>query len=213
MVFSAFRQRQIAGVEDFAIFLALGVMGFHMFKAGGQRPATAIGASMALFTYRQLRPVDPVLVRAFLEGFLQFLVFVLLLIGTSLVGFDVLPHDPLLLLVSLAGLWLLGTGLGLVLSVIVGIAPEVGKLVTMLFQPLYFFSGIFFRPDVLPPDLRDWFLLNPVMHGLELMRGATFDGYRIWPDVGLGYLYYWAAVLLFVGLAMHIVFAQRLASR
>lgn len=211
LIFSTLRQREISGI-DFGLFLAIGVVGFQMFRVTAQRPAGAIEANRALFNYRQVRPVDTVIVRIFLEGLLQLLVVGILLACAAFVGLDILPHDPLLMLLTLLALWLLGTGFGLALSVMSGLVPEMQKVVNMLFQPLYFLSGIFYRPEIAPPAVRDILLLNPVMHGIELMRAATFRAYHAYPTVSLAYVVAWGLFLVLIGLALQVRYARRLAS-
>jgi capsular polysaccharide transport system permease protein len=212
VMFSTLRTRSVAGA-DFALFLALGVLGFHLFKHAAMRSMEAVSANAALFAYRQVKPVDTVLVRAALEGAIQFFVGVLLLAGASLFGFEVLPHDPLGVMAAFFLLWLFGAGLGLMLSVGVTLVPEIGKVTNLVFTPLYFMSGVMFSPAMLPPVAREWLLLNPIMHGLEGMRAAYFPGYHRAVGVDLGYLGAFALLSFLFGLALHVRFAIKLTTR
>lgn len=206
------RDRSIPGVE-FALFLALGIIGFQVFSSAAKRSMAAIGASGALFTFRQVKPVDTVLVRCFLEGVLKVVVFVVLMTGAAVLGVDVLPHDPLLLLVAFANLWLLGLGLGLLLSVGGGLVPEIEKVAGIIFMPLYFASGVMFRPEMAPPGVREWLLNNPILHAIETLRVATFPAYHPLPEINLVFPLLFAVLTIFFGLALHIRFEGRLAAR
>ena len=97
VVFSTLRSRVLSGA-DFAVFLALGVMGFHMFKNPTTRCMDAVNANRALFAYRQVKPVDAVIVRALLEGFIEFIVYLLVISGAAFVGMDsmsaAMPRAP-----------------------------------------------------------------------------------------------------------------------
>jgi len=212
VIFSAVRQRVLPGIE-FALFLAIGVVGFHLFKNSAQRSIGAISANMALFTYRQGKPVDTVFVRVFLEGLIQLFVGVALLASMSLFGFDVLPHDPLGALLAWVLLWLFGAGLGLILSVGARLVSEIGKIANLMFTPLYFISGVLFAPFMLPPKIQELLLLNPVMHGLEALRASFFSGYHLVPGVSLGYLSAFAMLSLFFGLALHVRFSIKVVTQ
>ncbi len=209
MIFSMI-QRQVTQGIDFALFLAIGVLGYNLFRNSATRSMAAISANRALFAYRQVKAVDVVLVRAFLEGVVQLLVALLLLAGMALFGFKAIPDDPLGVFVAFALLWLAGTGLGLILSVGSTLVPEIGRLASLCFIPLYFISGVMFPPSMLPPALFELLLWNPILHGLELMRAAFIPGYHLLGGIEVGYLIAFAFASFFFGLAVHRRFASRL---
>lgn len=212
LLFSTLRDRSVPGVE-FALFLAVGVLGFHMFKNGVSRSISAIEANQSLFTYRQFRAADAVIVRCFLEGVLYLVVIAILLTGAEIFGFDAVPVDPLGLLLGFFLLWFLGFGLGMMASVGARLIPEIGKVVTLVLGPLYFVSGVFFRPEMAPPAVREWLLLNPVVHGVEGLRSAMFPAYHPLPEISFGYLAICGLVTTFLGFLLHVRFAQSLAAR
>lgn len=213
LLFSTVRDRSVEGVDQYAPFLILGILGFNVFKYPAQRCLAAVDSSRALFGYRQVKPVDTVLVRGFLEGSIQAAVTIVLLIGMDLAGYSMMPHDPLLLTVTFLLLWVLGTGFGMVLSTGTLLAPEFGRFAAMIFMPLYFASGIFFRPEIAPPAIREWLLLNPLLHGVELLRAAMFPRYHMVPEISFAYVAEWALALTFLGLALQVRYARRLAAQ
>src|SRR3990167_3285203 len=68
-IFAIIRMEVVGGV-DTAVWLMVGLLAFFMFKRTALQAQNAIDANQALFAYRQVKPVDTVLVRAALEGFL-----------------------------------------------------------------------------------------------------------------------------------------------
>jgi capsular polysaccharide transport system permease protein len=202
----------VNGVEG-AMFIMTGLLGYMIARNTAARSAGALSANAALFAYRQVLPADTVLVRAALEGFLMLLNTLVLLAGAGLAGFNVLPHDPLMALAAFAGLWLCGAGLGLILSVIVELMPEVSKLVHIAFIPLYFISGVMVPAIAIPQPYRDWALLNPFLHGLEMLRAGFFPQFHAAPEAGLSYLYGFALVVVFFGLALHVRYAERIVAQ
>jgi capsular polysaccharide transport system permease protein len=209
-VFSiGFRQRVLAGA-DVGIFIMLGILGFFLVRNIMNRALDAIDASEALFAFRQIKPVDTILVRAVLEGLLVCVLFLVMLGGAGMLGYPIYPADPLGALQAVGALWLAGLGLGLVLSVLGNLVAELARMVRLLFTPLYFFSAVVYPSAMIPPTMRDALLVNPIVHGLESLRLAFMPAYRVPPGIDLGYLVEFAVVAIFLGLALHIHFKSRL---
>lgn len=212
LLFSTLRQRKLAGA-DFALFLALGLLGYQSFLNTAQRSASALSANRGLLAYRQVLPIDAVLVRTVVEGTLQLFIALLLLTGAAIVGFDVIPQDPLLALQAFFLLWLFGAGLGLILSVAYTLVPEVEKILSFVFPPLYFVSGVLFSPAMMPAQVQEWLLYNPIVHGLELAREAFFPSYHLVQGVSRSYLAAFGVGSMFLGLALHRRFASKVAAQ
>ena len=156
-IFSVIRMRSVGGI-DTTVWLMVGLLAFLMFRRTGTQTQNAIGSNHGLFTYRQVKPIDTVLVRASLEGFLTILVAIILFIGASLFGIVAIPQDPLLVLEAFFGLWLLGLGFGLIASVVGELIPELGKIITFAMTPLYFASGVLISVAAIPQPYRDWLM-------------------------------------------------------
>lgn len=212
VLFGFILQRLISGVDG-GMFITTGVVGFLMVQNTAMRSKEAITANVGLFTYRQVFPVDTVLVRAALEAMLLLASALFLLTGLGLFGSSVLPHDVLSVMVALSALWLSGLGLGLMMSVANELIPEVGKVTDMLFRPLYFLSGIMYPVSAIPPAYRDWLLVNPFVHGIETLRTGFFPQYHAADGVSLSYLLGFALVTLCLGLALHVRFGRRLVAQ
>ena len=187
-----------------------GLLAFFMMRDMMMRPMGAISANKALFAYRQVKPVDPVIVRAMVEALLATVIFVVFLLGLSLLGFQGMPADPL----AAIGIWftiaLFGMGLGMVVSALASLVPEVGIVLRMLSLPLMIISGAFIPINELSLEVVQYLLWNPMVHALEMLRASFFPVYHKLPQIDLGYFLYWALGLLLVGSVLHLRFAQRL---
>ena len=212
VLFGFVLQRVISGIDG-GLFITTGILGLGVARNTALRMKDAIGANAAIFTYRQVLPVDTVLVRAALEALLFVVSALFLFTGLGLLGYQVFPHDFLQVMLAFAALWLAGIGLGLMFSVASELIPESGKVVEMLMIPLYFVSGVMYPPSVIPPAYQSWFLLNPVVHGIEIVRTGFFPQYHTIPGVSIGYLLGFAMVTICLGLALHVRFATRLVAR
>jgi capsular polysaccharide transport system permease protein len=210
--FEVIRARVIPGA-DAALFIMTGLLSFFMTRNTAFRSMEAIKANSALFAYRQVKPVDTVIVRASLEGFLGLIMALVVLSGAAVFGFDVLPSQPLEVLGAFSGLWLLGLGLGLMLSVAGELVPEIGSLVKLAFIPVYFFSGIMFPIQFVPQPYREWLFYNPIVHGIEVLRGGFFPRYHVIPEADLSFLYAVGLMAVFLGLALHVRYARKMIAK
>jgi capsular polysaccharide transport system permease protein len=211
LVFTFLRVRHIGGI-DIAIWLMAGVLAFSMFRRTASQGSRAVRASRALFSYPQIRPFDPVVVHAALEGFLMVLVSIALLAGATLIEYDVVPQDPLAVLRALLGMWLIGLGYGLVHAAARELSRVADWCMTKVARPLYILSGVIIPITmVVPYPYREWLFYNPLVHGLESMRFAFAPYYKLAPEVSMPYLYGWALCLVFLGTGLHARYAVQLA--
>ncbi len=206
------RIRVLHNVE-FIPWLIIGLVSFFLFRNGITRALGAISANRGLFAYRQVKPVDPLLVRAFLEGVLQTIVLLILLAGASLFGYDVIPGDPLGAMALWLAIWLLGFGCGLVASVAAELVPEIGKIINITMFPLFILSGAMFPVQMLPHSIQAYLLYNPVLHGVELIRVSFFNSYQTLSGISLLYLGSWILAAIALGLLLHVRFSIRLRAQ
>lgn len=211
-IYTVIRVHTIGGI-DTVIWLFGGMLAFFMFRRTGSQVMDGVSANLALFSYRQVKPIDAVLTRGFLEGFLTTINAIALLAGAALFGHSIIPEDTLAVLEAFLGLWLLGMGFGLMTSVAIELVPELGRVVRLIMMPLYLISGVIFPISSVPQPYREWLLLNPVTHGLEAVRLGFASHYYAVPELSISYLYGCALVSIFLGLALHRRFALRLATQ
>lgn len=214
VLFETVRQIMLPGIGG-ALFITTGILGFLIAQNTAMRCKDAISANAALLTYRQVHPIDTVLVRAALEAALVVISGLVLLTGLGLLGYNVMPYNMLQVLMALATLWLVGIGVGLILSVLSEMIPEVGKLSAMVFRPLYILSAVMYPAAVVPAAYQDVFLLNPLVHGIELIRAGFFSPYQYHtvPGVSAAYIMGFALVTICLGLALHVRFVHRIVEQ
>ncbi|ATH79337.1 ABC transporter permease [Halomonas sp. NyZ770] len=195
---------------EFIPWLIAGLMGFMLVREGMMRGMGAIDGNKALFAYRQVQPVDPVLVRNFLEGALRSLVFLIFIGGGLMLGLDMYPDNAVRVMAAWLSLWSLGLGLGLVTSVAATLVPEIGKVIRMLSLPLMILSGVIIPLNSLPHWLLEYLMLNPIPHGLETLRLGFFEKYQVVHGTSMLYFWLFTLTLISVGLLMHLRFVDRL---
>ncbi|MDD5275415.1 MAG: ABC transporter permease [Methylovulum sp.] len=212
VIFTVVRMRAVGGIETGAWLIA-GLMSFFMFKRAGTQARNALNANSTLFAYRQVKPVDTVLMRALLEGFLSIIITVIVCIGALFFNINVAPDDPLTVFVAFFGLWLIGIGYGLILSVITTLVSEIGKVIDIAMTPIYMVSGVIFPLANLPVSFRKVLLLNPLAHGVEAARMGVSSYYHVIPELDIAYLYECGLGSIFLGLALHRYFETKLIMR
>lgn len=212
VIFSVVKIRHIGGFET-AAWVMTGLLSFLAFRRTAQQAMNAVNVNKALFTYRQVKPIDTVVTRAILEGVLVAVVSGTLILTSAFFGLDTIPDDPLSVLSVFVAMWILGLGFSLVASVAIELVPEVGRLLAFVMTPLYFASGVIFPVASVPPPYRDWLMLNPLLHGVEFARKSYAEHYHAVPDASLSYIYWFALVLLFLGLALHRRHARTLVTK
>jgi capsular polysaccharide transport system permease protein len=212
LIFAVIRVSHIGGINT-ALWLIVGMLAFFFFRRTFSQGANAIKANAALFTYRQVKPIDTVLMRCVLEALLMLAITLLLLGGAALLGVSVVPSDPLAVMEALFGMWLLGLGFGLITSVITSLISELDNIMSLMMMPLYMISGTMIPMTAIPSPYREWLMFNPAAHGVEAIRLGFAPFYHAVPELSLAYLYGFALVTVFFGLALHARFAQRLVTQ
>ncbi|WP_432697890.1 ABC transporter permease [Marinobacterium sp. YM272] len=203
------RMRHIDGAE-FIPWIVIGLFGFFLVRENMMRPIGAIDANKGLFAYRQVKPIDSVLIRCYLEGLLKSFIFSLFILVGALLDVGLIPADPLSALWAWFSLWCLGLGAGLLFSALAGLVPEIGKILRIISMPLLIISGVIFPLNFIPHDLLIYVMWNPIVHGLETLRAAFFPLYRELHGSTLLYLWYWALAMMTFGLMLHVRFELRL---
>jgi capsular polysaccharide transport system permease protein len=208
-IWSVIRVRAIGGV-DIVLWLSVGLLAFFLFRRTAVQVTHAADSNRPLFAYRQVKPFDPAIARAVLEAFLMAIISAIILLAVALLGHGHRPDDPLLALHAAFGLWFFGLGYGLVASVWMALVPEMKHVLQILMLPLYLLSGVIWPLASIPQPYRDWLLLNPIAHGLELVRLGFVPHYHAASGVEAGYLHFWAMASVFLGLLLYRRFATHL---
>lgn len=211
-VFTIIRMRTV-GNADVAVWIIVGMLAFFLFRRTAVQVTYAVDSNRPLFTYRQVKPFDPVLARAVLEAFLMSVVSIIIIGSAILLGYQAWPHDALLVLQANLGLWLFGIGYGLVASVLMELVPEMEHILKILMLPLYLISGVIFPLATIPQPYLDLLLLNPIAHGLELARAGFFPYYHTVQGLSMEYLYAWGVSGIFLGLVLYRRFALQLVMK
>lgn len=207
-IFAAIRNDSPSGMPLF-LFMLTGIVPFNIFRDPWTQMQSAIGHNKTLLAFPQVTTFDVLASRAILESLITLLVFALLLTGCQLMGLEVRVERPLEVMYSLLLLASIGIGLGFFFASLEPLIPSVKKFTsTIIGRPLFLGSGLFFTAETVPEPARHYLMLNPVMHCLELLRGAFF--YEFETNHGdWGYATVSALICMAVGLTTHRALRRR----
>jgi len=194
-------------------WMILGLTAFFMFRDGMTRGMGAVTTNKGLFAYRQVKPVDTVIVRVLVEATVHACVIGLFIMILALLGFDMHPANLLLAFFAWFSLWLTGLVSGMVLSVVVTAEPDLSKIVNVMTLPLMILSGAFLPVQFMPYEVQQILLYNPVLHAIETLRLGYFPGYWTMQEVSMFYVYQWILPFLMLGLLLQIRFEMKLKQK
>ena len=195
--------------EEFFIFYYTGIIPYHMFIHTSSSMTYAIASNGSLLQLPLVGTFDVLIARGLLELLTDTLVAALLLAGFGALGLGALPQDVAGVSTSLLVVWLLGCGCGFINAVINAFAKSWDKIWAQLTRLLYFCSGIFYVPGMMPDWIRDILAWNPVLHAVDWFRSSFFREYEPhWLD--RSYLLTFAVVTLLAGLGLERGLQRRL---
>lgn len=201
IVFDYVMQRAMADIS-FPVFLLNGLIPYFLFSNIATRSINAVEANQGLFNYRPVKPVDTIIARTILELFIYIMVYFLLM-TLLLISGETIDHVNLISLFTVGFLLVVFSfGCGLIVMVAGNAFPEMEKFLPVIIKPLYFISCIMFPLSSVPKEYWRWLTWNPLLHAVELARGAVARSYQS-DGASLAYLAISTLAVLFVGLLLY----------
>lgn len=210
LVLFGFGMRNETPGMPFAIMLLVAFLPFFMFMHSFTSGAKAVTSNRGLLNYGRVKPVDTVVARIALEGIIAVVSFsVLLTAFTIYLKIPLAIQDPARFILTFILFWWFCLGCALNIAIVGTLFPESQKILPMITRPLYFVSGLFFLATDLPQPIQGYAYLNPVFHGIELLRDAYFTTYET-PGGSLLTFFLIALTLNFTGGAFMLRFRDAL---
>ena len=195
--------------NQFFIFYYTGIIPYHIFVHTSSSMTYAVTANGSLLQLPVVGTFDVILARGLLELVTDLLVAAILLAGFGVLGWGTLPRDFSGLAAAVAAVWLLGCGFGFVNAVVNSFCKSWDKIWAQLTRILYFCSGIFYVPGMMPDWIRDMLAWNPVLQAVDWFRASFFADYvPHWLD--RSYLAAVTGLVLLAGLALERGLRHRL---
>ena len=187
-----------------------GLIPYHLFVHTSTSMTHAITSNGSLLQLPLVKTFDVILARGLLEFATDIVVAVLLLAGFAVTGNPVLPDDLWTVAEALIVVALLGCGVGFANAVTQTLFRSWDKLWNNATRLLYFFSGIFYVPGMMPDWARDVLAWNPVLQAIDWFRSGFFATYQPhWLD--RRYLIVVTLIALMLGLGLERGLRRRLS--
>jgi lipopolysaccharide transport system permease protein len=169
MVFSVVLPQNAEGINNYPVWFLAGFLPWTFFATALQTGSIALLSNASLLQKVYFpRAVLPLSMTAanlvnFLIGFLVYLPFAIYVNGFSPLGMVALVW------VTLA-LFLLATGLSMVLSALTVYFRDIEFLLGLLLTAWFFLTPVVYQYDKVPPHLQEWLRLNPVLPFVNAFR-------------------------------------------
>jgi len=200
------------GISIF-MFLLSGIVPYFMFRSIVTQLMHGIGANLALFSYKPVKPIHVFIARTLLEFCIYFVIFVcVLFIAGWFFRIDVFPRHILEVCFSVLLLLCSGFALGLCFAIIWHFFEPLRTLLNYFSIIFYWTSGVIFPTWLMPRPLLDIFYYNPLLHIMELLRYNFFENYPLQDDYTYIYPIVCIMLVLFVGLFVYYFNRQALTA-
>jgi ABC-type polysaccharide/polyol phosphate export permease/Flp pilus assembly protein TadD len=194
----------------FFVFYFTGLVPYHVFVHTSTSMMHGVTSNGSLLQLPPVRPFDVILARGLLEFATDLVVAAMLLAGFAAIGIPALPDDLWAVAAALIATALVGCGVGYVNAVLQTLFRSWDKLWNNVTRLLYFFSGIFYVPGMMPDWARDILAWNPLLHAIDWCRAGFFATYHPhWLD--RRYLLAVAVLALLAGLSLERGLRRRLS--
>jgi capsular polysaccharide transport system permease protein len=211
VTFAVLMQGQPPIGTHFFIFYYTGLIPYHIFVHTSSGMSHAITGNGPVLQLPPVTTFDVIAARGLLEIMTDLIVAVILLVGFSAIGLAAMPDDlwapSIALLVTAA----FGYGFGYINAVVTVFFRSWEKIFVQVTRVLYFISGIFYVPGMMPDWARDSLVWNPLLHAIDWFRAGFFESYQPhWLD--RSYLVILAILTLLGGLGLERGLRRRLSA-
>jgi len=204
--------REIQG-SNFAAWAFIGLIAFQLFRTY-TRLMGAIDSNKGLFTYRQIKPIDTIIIRSVYDFiFLSFIFFLFVLIAMLTGANSIVPRDALGVIYTWGSMWVLSLSVGIVGSALAALVEEVRVIIRLASLPLMLISGVFFPLTTIPAQITQYLMYNPIVHIIETMRQFYLTNYNPLHGTSMSYAWLCSLSMMVLGLMLHVRFRDKIKAQ
>lgn len=195
----------------FFIFYYTGLIPYLIFSHASSGMSHAVTGNGAVLQLPPVTTFDVIAARGLLEVATDIVVAVILLAGFAAIGLAAAPQDLWAASTALLVAATFGCGVGYMNAVLTVFFRSWEKAYNQLTRVLYFISGIFYVPAMMPDWARHALAWNPLLHAIDWFRAGFFVGYEPhWLD--RSYLVVLAIVALLGGFGLERGLRRKLSA-
>ena len=162
------------------IWLTIGAVIFYMFRDVALKAMSGISSYNKVLVHRNITPLDCYLGRSI--PYFQSYVVIFTIVLSSIWFYEgkVQFDDPSLAFIVLFLSFLLSLGVGFTTFILGSYYPITKYIIRFSVRRLLFWtSGIFTPLYILPPGIKKFFTINPIVHATELLRHSINTLYPV----------------------------------
>lgn len=172
IIFSTIFKRNI---YNFPVYFLCGWCAFTFFSTSISRSMNSLKANKNILK-RTPSPKYIFVLAAIISEFLNFLIMLVILICVMIVTHSPFYITTIFSVVTVFSLFILITGLGLILSVVCVYYTDVQHLWSIVSMMLMYSSAIFYPMDIVPEPFRFYMCLNPIYWVIDQFRCLVYRG-------------------------------------
>jgi capsular polysaccharide transport system permease protein len=195
--------------DSAALWFATGIVPFMAFSYMSRFIMYGIVLNRPLLLFPRVKITDILFARALVEVLNAGCVVLILAVIFWAYGINFMPRNPAEACFALGASMLLGLGAGVINAIVAAAFPIWATGYSLFMILLWFTSGVFYVASALPEALRYPLSFNPIVHGVEWMRSAYYEGYS-GAFLDKAYLIWFALVLLAAGLSLERIVRGKL---
>ena len=194
-----FAARQPPFGQSLALFFATGLLTFDFYSKLSNKIMTVIDANKALLLYPVVTETSTIIARFVLITNTYFVIMWIFFGSLVVFGLANSPSFPIQLSLAFLAIALLGLGIGLMNMMIMSIWQSWSRIWPIINRPMFFISGIFYVPSLLPDYALKYLTWNPVLHLIEWVRSSYYPNYdsRV---LSCSYVIILSFLFIFIGL-------------
>lgn len=182
-------------------FVTTGYLPMVLFRSSVARAVSSITSNAGLMYHRQIKILDLVMVRFFIEYVGHMLAYVFIASALFVLGFFPFPHDIGMFILGWTYYAVFSFSVMLVMAPLSEMSEIVERFVGITTYIMIPFSGAFTNVDWLSPGMQKAVLWSPPVHGMEMMRYGIF-GDIIHPHYDFFYPLAWYGPMIALGLVL-----------
>lgn len=160
------------------VFLATGILPYILCLYPARMIAMCIVQNKPLLYFPIVKSFDVIVARSILEIITAFWVVVLFCIILSVFDVDIFPAYPEEAILAIAATIYFSLSMGFISAVMFQLTRAWLVILIISQIGMYFVSGALFLPSALPETTQYWLSWNPLLHCVEWLRAAYYDGYN-----------------------------------
>ncbi|WP_081159230.1 tetratricopeptide repeat protein [Ensifer aridi] len=187
--------------DSFFFFYFTGLIPYQLFVHTTEQVSNTTSHNKSLLQLPPITNLNAMYARAALELYTTFLVIAIFTAGFMIFSVDAIPLSFSTALLSLLITWLLGLATGMINGVVNYYFHAWHHIFQIVQRFLYFTSGIFYVPAMMPLEVREILSWNPLLHAVDWFRTAFFYTYEP-PWMSVHYLFATVLATLALGLVL-----------